>query len=140
MSDSLRPRGLQLPCPSRSLGVWLVMPSNHLIICCPHLFLPSIFPSIGVFSSESALPIRWPKYWSFSFSIGPCSEYSGLISFTIDCFYLLTFQGTLKNLLQHGNSKASILSCLAFFMVQLSHPCTQNQLHYCSGQRGGRCT
>ena len=97
-----------------------VMPSNHLIICYPLLLPPSIFPSIRVFSSESALRIRWQKYWSFSFSIIPSSEYSGLISFRIDCFDLAV-QGTLKSLLQHHNLKASILWCLAFFMVQLSH-------------------
>ena len=99
------------------------MPSNHLILCCPLLLLlPSIFPSIGVFSNESALRIRWPKYWSFSFSISPSSEYSGLISFRIDCFDLLEVQGTLKSPFQHHSSKASILQCSAFFTVQLSHP------------------
>ena len=90
-----------------------VMPSNHLIFCHPLLLLPSIFPSIKVFSNESALPIRWPKYWSFSFSIRPSNEYSGLISFRMDWFYLLVVQGTLKSLLQHHNSKASILWCAA---------------------------
>ena len=99
-----------------------VMPSNHLILCHPLLHLPSIFPSIRVFSNESALRIRWPKYWSFSFSISPYNEYSGLISFKIDWFDLLPVQGTLKNLLQHHSSKASILRCSAFFIVQLSHP------------------
>ena len=98
------------------------MPSNHLILCHPLLLLTSIFPSIRVFSSESVLCIRWPKYWSFSFSISPSSEYSGLISFRIDWFYLLAVQGTLKSLLQHHNSKASILRHSAFFMVQFSHP------------------
>ena len=98
------------------------MPSNHLILCRPLLLLPSIFPSIKVFSSESVLPIRWPKYWSFSFSISPSNEYSGLISFRIDWFDLLAVQGTLKNLLQHHSSKASILQLSAFFMVQVSHP------------------
>ena len=98
------------------------MPSNHLILCCPLLLLPSIFPSIRVFSNELALCIRWPKYWSFSFSISPSSEYSGLISFRIDWFDLLALQGTLKSLLQHHSSKASILQCSAFFIVQLSHP------------------
>ena len=99
-----------------------VMPSDHLILCCPLLLLPSIVPSIRVFSNESALHIRRPKYWSFTFSIRPSSEYSGLISFSIDWFYLLAVQGTLKNLLQHQSSKASILQHSAFFMVQLSHP------------------
>ena len=98
------------------------MPSNHLIFCCPHLFLPSIFPSIRVFSNESVLHIMWPKYWSFSFSISPSNEYSGLISFRIDWLGLLAVQGTLKSLLQYRSSKASILWCSAFFMVQLSHP------------------
>ena len=98
-----------------------VMPSNHLIICYPLLLPPSIFPSIRVFSSESALRIRWQKYWSFSFSISPSNEYSGLISFGVDWFSLLEVQRTLKSLLQHHNLKASILRCLAFFMVQLSH-------------------
>ena len=97
------------------------MPSNHLILCRPLLFLPSIFPRIRVFSIESLL-IRWPKYWSFNFTISPCSEYSGLISFRIDWFVLLSIQGTPKNLLQHHSLKASILRCLAFFTVQLSHP------------------
>ena len=99
-----------------------VMPSNHLILCCPLLLLPSIFPSIRVFSSELALHIRWSQYWSFSFSTSPSNEYSGLISFRIDCFDLLAVQGTLKSLLQHHSSKASILCCSAFFIVQLSHP------------------
>ena len=98
------------------------MPSNHPILCCPFLLLPSIFPSIRVFSSESALHIRWSKYWSFSLSISPSSEYSALISFRIDCFDLLAVQGTLKSFLQHHSSKASILQCSAFFTVQLSHP------------------
>ena len=98
------------------------MPSNHLILCCPCLFLPSIFPSIRVFSSESVLHIRWPKYWSSSFSFSLSNEYSGLISFRIDWLDLLVVQGTLKSLLQHHSSKASILWCLAFFIVQLSHP------------------
>ena len=101
----------------------LVMPSNHLILCCPLLLLPSIFPSIRVFSNESALPIRWPQYWSFIFSISPSNEYSGLISFRIGWFDLLATQGTFKSLLQHHSSKASILQCSAFFMAQLSHPC-----------------
>ena len=98
------------------------MPSNHLILCCPCLFLPSIFPSIRVFSSESVLHIRWPKYLSLSFSFSLSNEYSGLISFRIDWLDLLVVQGTLKSLLQHHSSKASILWCLAFFIVQLSHP------------------
>ena len=99
-----------------------VIPSNHLILCRPLLLLPPIFPSIRVFSNESALHIRWPKYRSFSFSIIPSNEHSGLISFTMDWLDLLAIQGTLKNLLQHHSSKASILQCSAFFMVQLSHP------------------
>ena len=99
-----------------------VMPSNHLILCHPLLLLPSIFPSIRVFSNESTLLIRWSKYWSFSFSISPCNEYSELILFRIDWFDLLVVQGTLKSFLQHHSSKASILQCSAFFMVQLSHP------------------
>ena len=98
-----------------------VMPSNHLILCCPLLLLPSIFPSIRVFSNESVLHIRWPKYWSFSFSISPSNEHPGLI-FRMDWLDLLGVQGTLKSLLQHHSSKASILRCSAFFTVQLSHP------------------
>ena len=98
-----------------------MMPSNHLILCCPLLLPPSIFPSIRVFSNESVLHIRWPKYWSFSFSISPSNEYSGLISFRIDWLELLAVQGTLKSLLQHHSSKTSILQHTAFFMVQLSH-------------------
>ena len=98
------------------------MPSNHLILCHPLLLLPSIFPSTRVFSKVSALLIRWLKYWSFSFSISPSKEYSGLISFRMDWFDLLSVQGTLKSLLQHHSLKASILRCSAFFMVQLSHP------------------
>ena len=103
------------------MSIESVMPSNHLILCHPLLLLPSIFPSIRVFSSESALRIRWPEYWSFSFSISPSNEYSGLISFRIHWFDLLAVQGTLKSLLQHQSSKASILRRSAFFMVQLSH-------------------
>ena len=99
-----------------------VMPSNHLILFHPLLLLPSIFPRIRVFSIESVLCIRWPKYWSFSFSISPSNDYSGLISFRSDWFHLLGVQGTLKSLFQHHSSKASILQCSAFFMVQLSHP------------------
>ena len=98
------------------------MPSNHLILCHPLLLLPSIFPSIKVFSNERVLCIRWPKYWSFSFSISPSNEYSSLISFRMDWLDLLAVQGTLKSLLQHYISKASILWCWAFFIVQLSHP------------------
>ena len=99
------------------------MPSNHLILCCYLLLLPLIFPSIRIFSNESVLCIRWPKYWSFSFSISPSNEYSRLISFRTDCLELLAVQGTLKSLLQHHSSKASVLQCSAFFIVQLSHPC-----------------
>ena len=101
------------------LKLMSVMPSNHLILCCPLLLLPSIFPSIRVFSSESALRIRWPEYWSFSFSICPSNEYSGLISFRMDRFDLIAVQGTLKSLLQHHNSKASLLQLSTFFIVQL---------------------
>ena len=103
------------------LSIESVMPSNHLILCHPLLLLPSIFPSIRVFSNESALHIRWPKYWNFSFSISSSREYSGLISFRMDWVDLLAVQGTLKNLLQHYNLKASIFRHSAFFMVQLSH-------------------
>ena len=99
-----------------------MMPSNHLIHCHPLLLLPSIFPGIITFSNESVLHIRWPKYWRFSFSISPSNEYSGLISFRMDWLDLLAVQGTLKSLLQHYSSKASILQCSAFFMVQLSYP------------------
>ena len=104
------------------MSIESVMPSNHLILYCPLLLLPSIFPNIRVFSKESVLHIRWPKYWSFSFSISPSNEYSGLISFRIDWFDLLAVQGTLKSLLQHHSSKASILQHSAFFIVQFSHP------------------
>ena len=126
VSDSLRPHELQharLPCPSPTPGVHpnmsieLVMPSNHLILCCPLLLLPSVFPSIRVFSNESALCIKWPKYWSFSFNISPSNEYLGLISFRMDWLDLLAVQGTLKSL------QVSILRCSVFFTVQLSHPC-----------------
>ena len=110
---------------SRSLlkltSIESVMPSNHLILCRPLLLLPSIFPSIRVFSNESVLHISWPKYWSFSFSVSPPNEYSGLISFRVNWFDLLAVQGTLKNLFQHHSSKASILQRSAAFMVQLSH-------------------
>ena len=130
MSDTLWPLGLQhtrLPFTNsqgllKLMSIELVMPSDHLILCHPLLLLPSIFPSIRVFSNESALRIRGPKYWSFRFSISPSNEYSGLISFGINWFDLLAVQGTLKSLLQHYSSKASILWCSAFFMVQLLHP------------------
>ena len=103
------------------MSIGTVMPSNHLTLCCPLLLLPSTFPSIRVFSNESVLRIRWPKYWSFSFSISPSNEYSGLISFRMDWLDLLAVQGTLKSLLQHHSSKASILQHSAFLTVQLSH-------------------
>ena len=103
------------------MSIESVMPSNHLILCHLLLLLPSIFPSIRVFSNESVLPIRWPKYWSFNFRISPSNEYSGLISFRMDWFDLLAVQGTLKNLLQHHSSKPSVLWCSAFFIVQISH-------------------
>ena len=108
--------------PPKRMSVESVMPSNHLILCRPLLLLPSIFPSIRVFSSESALPIRWPKYWSFSFNIIPSKEVPGLISFRMDWLDLLAVQGTLKSLLQHHTSKASILRHSAFFTIQLSNP------------------
>ena len=104
------------------MSIELMMPFIHLILCHPFFLLPSIFPSIKVFSIESVLCIRWPKYWSFSFSIRPSNEYLGQISFRIDWFDLFAVQGTLKSLLQHHSSKASILPCSAFFMAQLSHP------------------
>ena len=104
------------------MSIESVMPSNHLTLCCPLLLPPSIFPSITVFSNESVLRIRWPKYWGFSFNISPSNEYLGLISFRIDWLDLLPVQGTLKSLLQHHSSKASILQRSAFFRVQLSHP------------------
>ena len=104
------------------MSIESVMPSNHFILCHPLLLVPTIPPSIKVFSNESVLRIRWPEYWSFSFSISPSNDYSGLISFRIDWFDLLGVQGNLKSLLQHHSSKASILWHLAFFMVQLSHP------------------
>ena len=104
------------------MSIESVMPSNHLILCCPLLLPPSIFPRIRVFSSESVLHIRWPKYWSFSFTFSPSNEYSGLISFRMEWLDLLAVQGTLKSLLQHHSSKASILWHSAFFIVQLSHP------------------
>ena len=130
VSDSLRPHAAARQASlsitnSQSLlklmSVESVIPSNHLILCHPLLLLPSVFPSIRVFSNESALRIKWPRDWSFSFSISPSSEYSGLISFRIDWMDLLAVQGTLKSLLQHS-SKASILQRSAFFVVQLSHP------------------
>ena len=125
MAECLQPRGLQhtrLPCPSPSPGVCsnsCPLNSNRLILCHPFLLLPSVFPSIRVFS-ESDLPNRWPKYWSFSFSFSPSEEYSGLISFRIDWYDLLAVQGTLESLLQHHSLKASILQHSAFFMVQLT--------------------
>ena len=131
MSNSFWPHGLQhtrFHCPSLSPRVcsnlWpeLVVLSNHLILFHPFFLAPSVFPNIRVFSSESALRIRWPNYWSFSFSISPSNEYSGLISFRMDWLDLLAVQGTLKSLFQHHNSKASVLWCAAFFMAQLSHP------------------
>ena len=130
LSDSLRPYGLQHirpPCPSQTpsllklMSFELVMSANHLIFHHP-LLLPSIFPSIRVISNESALYIRWPKYWSFSFNISPSNEYSGQIFFRIDWLDLLEVQGTLKGLVQHHSSKATILRGSAFFTVQLSHP------------------
>ena len=108
--------------PPKPMSIEQVMPSNHLILCHPLLLLPSIFPSIRVFSNESALRIRWPKYWSFSFNISPSSEHLGLISFRMDWLDLFAVQGTLKSLLQHHSSKASSLQRSAFFTVQLSHP------------------
>ena len=132
MSDCLQPHGLQhtrLPCPSPTPGVHSnstsiesVMPSNHLILCRPLLLLPPIPPGIRVFSSESTLRMRWPKYWSFSFSILPSKKHPGLISFRMDWLDLLAVQGTLKSLLQHHSSKASVLRHSAFLTVQLSHP------------------
>ena len=131
MSDSLQCHGLQLTrlsCPSQTprtcsrMSIESVMPSNHLILCRPLLLPPSIFLSVRVFSNESVLHIRWPKYWCFSFSISASNEYSGLISFRMDWFDLLAVQRTLKSLLQHHTSKASTLLRSAFFIVQLSHP------------------
>ena len=104
------------------MAIELVMPSSHLILCHPLLLLPPIPPSIRVFSSELTLPMRWPKYWSFSFNISPSNEHPGLISFRMDWLGLLAVQGTLKSLLQHHSSKASILWCSAFFIIQLSYP------------------
>ena len=132
MSDSLQPHKLQHsrpPCPLPTLqsslkltSIESVLPSSHLILCRPLLLLPPVLPSIRVFSSESALLMRWPKYWNFSFSIRPSIEHSGLISFRMDWLDLLAVQGTLKSLLQHHSWKASILWHSAFFIVQLSHP------------------
>ena len=117
------------PLPELTLmSIESVMPSNHLVLCCPLLFLFSIFLRIRVFSNESVLCIRWPKYWSFSFSISPYNEYSGLISIRMDWLDLLEVQGSLKGFLQHHSSKASILQRSAFFMVQLSHPYTTTGL------------
>ena len=113
----------QLPEMLKVMPIQSVMPSNHLILCHPLLLQPSIFPSIRVFSNESARHIRWPKYWTFSFNISPSNEHPGLISFRMDWLDLLTVQRTLKSLLQHHSSKASILWCSAFFIVQLSHLC-----------------
>ena len=110
------------------LSIELVMPSNHLILCCPLLLLPSVFPRIRSFSNQSVLGISWPMYWSFSLNISPSNEYSGLISFRMDWLDLLAVQGTLKSLLQHHSSKASILLCSAFFIVQLSHPYMTTEL------------
>ena len=134
VSNSLRPHELQhamvmvslsitnSQSPPKPMSMESVMPSSHLILCRPLLLLPSIFPSIRVFSNESALHIRWPKYWSFSFDISPANEHPGLISLRMDWLDLLAVQGTLKNLLQHHSSKTSILQPSAFFIVQLSHP------------------
>ena len=132
MSNSLQPHKLQHtrpPCPSptpslpKPMSIDSVMPSNHLILCHPLPLLPSIFTSIRVFSNESVLRIRWPKYWSFRFSISPSNEHPGLISFRVDWLYLLVVQETLRSLLQHHSSKELILQRSAFFTVQLSHPC-----------------
>ena len=126
VSDSLRPHELQHarpPCPSPTPGVHPnPCPSKHIILCHPLLLLPSIFPGIRVFPNESALRLRWPKYWSFSFNINPSNEHPGLISFRMDWLDLLAVQGTFKSLLQHHSSKAPILQHSAFFIVQLSHP------------------
>ena len=112
----------QLPELTQLMSIESVMPSNHLILCRPLLLLPSVFPSIRIFSSGSVFRMGWPKYWSFSFNISPSSEHSGLISFRMDWLDLLAVQGTLKSLLQHHSSKASVLQYSAFFVVQLSHP------------------
>ena len=114
------------------MSIESVIPSNHLILCHPLLLLPSIYPRIRIFSNESMLRIRWPKYWSFSFNVSLSSKYSGLISFRIDWFDFLAVQGTLKNRLQHHSSKVSIILCSAFFVVQLSHPYMTTELRwYC---------
>ena len=132
VSDSLQPQWTAAHQSSLSItnsqsllkvtSIESVMPSNHLILCCLLLLPPSVFPSIRVFSNESVLRIRWPKYWSFSFSISPSNEYSRLISFRMDWLDLLAVQGTLKSILQHHSWKASIIWCSAFFIVQLSYP------------------
>ena len=133
MSDPVWPHGLHAACQTslsftiswsllKLMSIESVMPSNDLILCHPLLLLPSIFPSIRIFSNEPVLHIWWPKYWSSSFSISPSNEYSGLISFRIDWLDLLAVQGTLKSILQHHSSKASILYCSTFFLVQLSYP------------------
>ena len=131
LGPTLRPHESQharTPCPSptpsllKFMPIESVMPSNNVILCRPLLLLPSIFPSIRVFSDKSTLRVRWPKYWSFSFSISPSNEHPGLISFRMDWLDLLAVQGTFKSLLQHHSSKASILRCSAFFTVQPSHP------------------
>ena len=106
----------------KPMSIELVMPSNHLFLCCPLLLLPPILPSIRVFSSESTLHMRWPKYWSFSLSISPSNEHPGLISIRMGCLYLFAVRGTLKSLFQHHSSKASVFWCSAFFTVQLSYP------------------
>ena len=126
MNRSMRglPVHHQLRSPPKTMSIESVMPSNHLILCRPLLPTPSIFPNIRVFSNESTLRIRWPKYWSFSFSISSSNEHPGLISFRMDWLDLLAVQGTLKSPLQHHSLKASILWCSAFFIVQLSHPYT----------------
>ena len=122
LCDPINLSTLGLPIHPKPMSIELVMPSNHLILYCPLFLLPSIFPSIRVFSNESALRIRWPKYWSFIFNISPSNEYPGLISFRTDWLDLLAVQGTLKTLLQHHSSKASVLQHSAFFRVQLLHP------------------
>ena len=123
LSTSGLPVHHQLRSSLKLMSIESVMPSNHLILCHPLLLLPPIPPSIRVFFNESTLRMRWPKYWSFSFSISPSNEHVGLISFRMDWLDLLVVQGTLKSLLQHHSSKVSILWCSAFFIVQLSHPC-----------------
>ena len=132
LCDPMECKNARPPCPSptptnqlrllKLMSIESVMASNNLILCHPLLLQPSIFPSIRVFSNESVPHIRWPKYWSFGFNISPTSDYSGLISFRMDWLYLLAVQGTPKSILQHHSSKASILQCSAFFIVQLSHP------------------